>query len=126
MTKSEYAEKLKRPEWQRKRLEVFERDNWTCQACGRKDRTLHAHHELYIGEPWETPMEHIRTFCELCHDALGKHPRGGVTWSRHEDGGVGFKWTHCPLCGSEDLREKGSWDKCNNCGHAIWPERWPS
>ena len=29
-----YTEKLKDPRWQKKRLEILERDNWECQDCG--------------------------------------------------------------------------------------------
>lgn len=31
---SEYKEKLKDPRWQKKRLQIFERDDWCCQKCG--------------------------------------------------------------------------------------------
>lgn len=64
-----YAEKLKDPRWQKKRLEILERDNWTCQYCGNKDTTLHVHHREYRDnlEPWEYPNIDLITLCELCH-----------------------------------------------------------
>jgi transposase len=64
-----YSEKLKDPRWQKKRLEVFERDKFQCQACDSKDKTLHVHHLKYEGEPWESPMEYLETLCEDCHEA---------------------------------------------------------
>lgn len=66
-----YSEKLKDPRWQKKRLKIFERDNWTCVNCGAKNRTLHIHHTSYIGNPWDAKDEMLETLCEKCHD--GEH-----------------------------------------------------
>jgi hypothetical protein len=63
-----YSEKLKDPRWQKKRLEVFNRDKFACLCCGRKDQTLHVHHLRYAAEPWDTPMDHLETLCEQCHE----------------------------------------------------------
>jgi hypothetical protein len=65
-----YGEKLKDPRWQKKRLKVFERDNWTCQCCGDKDSTLNVHHKGYVGEPWDCPDENLVTVCEDCHEII--------------------------------------------------------
>jgi hypothetical protein len=66
---SNYSELLKDPRWQKKRLLVFERDNWTCQSCLDTESTLHVHHTKYIGEfPWECPDEYLMTLCEKCHE----------------------------------------------------------
>lgn len=64
-----YSEKLKDPRWQRKRLEILERDDFTCRDCGDKDSTLHVHHCLYIrdNEPWDYDAKELRTLCEICH-----------------------------------------------------------
>ena len=63
-----YSEKLKDPRWQRKRLEILERDNWACFWCGDTETTLHVHHELYDGNnPWDTPDYCLTTLCEDCH-----------------------------------------------------------
>lgn len=43
-TPSAYSEKLKNPRWQKKRLEIFERDGWKCRACQDEKSTLHVHH----------------------------------------------------------------------------------
>lgn len=65
---SNYSELLKDPRWQRKRLLVFERDNWTCQSCLDTNSTLHVHHTKYIGEfPWDCPDDYLITLCEKCH-----------------------------------------------------------
>lgn len=68
MSKS-YSEKLKDPRWQKKRLEVLSRDEFTCQCCGATDKTLHVHHKFYFSdtEPWEDFRNQLITLCEDCH-----------------------------------------------------------
>lgn len=65
-----YSEKLKDPRWQRRRLEILNRDEFTCQKCGDKENTLHVHHRWYkFGkEPWEYPDEILITLCHNCHE----------------------------------------------------------
>jgi len=70
-TKSTYSEKLRSPLWQRRRLEIFQRDNFQCQSCDRTDLTLHVHHLKYFPnlEPWEYEDHYLVTYCELCHNS---------------------------------------------------------
>lgn len=68
-----YQEKLKDPRWQKKRLEILERDEWACRSCGDKDNTLHVHHKKYHGNPWESPDNELITYCKDCHNAAGKY-----------------------------------------------------
>lgn len=65
-----YLEKLKHPLWQKKRLLVFERDQFTCTQCGNTETELHLHHKFYIDgiEPWEYPNDVLLTLCRDCHD----------------------------------------------------------
>jgi hypothetical protein len=73
-TNQTYSEKLKSPLWQMKRLEIFQRDNWTCVSCSRHCPTLlltmHVHHIKYLPnlEPWEYDNSFLATYCELCHN----------------------------------------------------------
>lgn len=71
-----YAAKLRDPRWQKKRLEIFERDNWTCQNCGDKKQTLVVHHKMYLPglEPWEYPSKYLTTFCSDCHPVKYMQP----------------------------------------------------
>lgn len=65
-----YAEKFKDPRWQRKRLEIFQRDEFTCQSCISRDKTLNVHHAFYTGygvDPWDYPNEILFTLCDDCH-----------------------------------------------------------
>lgn len=70
----EYSNLLKDPRWQRKRLETMERDNFTCQLCFHRDKSLNVHHKRYIpgALPWEYPLSDLITLCEDCH---GKYHR---------------------------------------------------
>jgi 5-methylcytosine-specific restriction endonuclease McrA len=65
-----YFEKLKSPQWQKKRLEIMQRDNFTCRECGATDKTLNVHHGYYTGgkNPWEYADETLHTVCEDCHE----------------------------------------------------------
>lgn len=64
-----YAEQLKDPRWQRKRLRVLERDGWTCQNCGDTEKTLNVHHLVYRPNtpPWKYSDDELVTTCEDCH-----------------------------------------------------------
>ncbi|MCP4651171.1 MAG: HNH endonuclease [PVC group bacterium] len=69
MTKKEYFNSFKDPKWQKKRLEILERDEFTCRLCKSKDDQLHAHHTVYYEElyPWEYYNYQIITLCDKCH-----------------------------------------------------------
>lgn len=74
---SDYAAKLRDPRWQRRRLAVFARDDWTCRFCGETRHTLHVHHLAYESgrEPWEYPLESLLTVCEPCHELERRRDR---------------------------------------------------
>jgi hypothetical protein len=65
-----YSEKLKDPRWQKKRLQILERDTCTRRACRAKDKTLNVHHIFYLSgtEPWDIPDGLLITFCCDCHN----------------------------------------------------------
>lgn len=73
---SSYYEKLKDGRWQKKRLEVFERDAFHCQACGVSaddgEVTLHVHHKVYRkgADPWDYELGQLITYCSDCHEAV--------------------------------------------------------
>lgn len=62
-----YYTQLQSPKWQRRRLEIFQRDNWKCQECGSEVNTLHVHHMGYRGMAWEAPDGALITLCIFCH-----------------------------------------------------------
>lgn len=66
-----YSEKLKDPRWQKKRLEILERDEWMCTKCFDSENTLVVHHLKYERgkDPWECDDKYLITLCQSCHDA---------------------------------------------------------
>lgn len=69
--KPTYSEKLKDPRWQKKRLQILERDQWFCCCCCDNSKTLHVHHRRYFPgkEPWEVDDKYLITLCEYCHQS---------------------------------------------------------
>lgn len=65
-----YSEKLKDPRWQKKRLEILDRDQFTCQFCFDKESTLHVHHIKYVNEPWQIDNKYLISLCFDCHESV--------------------------------------------------------
>jgi len=65
-----YADKLKDPRWQKRRLAIMERDGWQCANCHEAKMTLAVHHRIYYEgrDPWEYDDGLLVTLCERCHD----------------------------------------------------------
>ena len=69
MNKLTYAEQLARPEWQKKRLEILNRDEFRCNTCESNDKTLHVHHKIYLKGrmAWDYEDDNFETLCKDCH-----------------------------------------------------------
>lgn len=69
MARMSYAEQLKHPNWQRKRLEVLEHHGFSCVVCSNKEKTLHVHHKQYIKGrmAWDYELSNFEAMCEDCH-----------------------------------------------------------
>ena len=85
-----YAEKLKDPRWQKKRLEIMERDEFQCRYCRSKENTLHVHHRHYRkgAMPWDYEDHLLVTLCEECHQQAEErkaHICEKLGWSRVRD-----------------------------------------
>lgn len=93
-----YVEKLRDPRWQRKRLEILSRDNFTCLWCGETTKPLNVHHRYYVArrDPWEYPNGALQTVCEDCHSA---EKNGDTDWQRL---GQLPEWEQS-VCGLTDL-----------------------
>lgn len=67
----EYSKLLRDPRWQKKRLEILERDGWKCRYCGDTESTLHIHHLWYedAHQPWQAHSWSLLTLCESCHES---------------------------------------------------------
>ena len=57
------------PRWQKLRLRVFERDNYTCQFCGNTSIQQHAHHKWYRDGllAYQYELKELITLCSICH-----------------------------------------------------------
>lgn len=68
--KVNYAEMLKDPRWQKKRLEVMQRDGFRCQHCLSNKKELQVHHIVYRkgAKPWEYDNKDLITLCKQCHE----------------------------------------------------------
>lgn len=97
-----YAELLKHPLWQKRRLEIFVRDNWTCQRCdysladaekeGNTANQFHAHHTIYFykRKPWDYEDKYLYTLCSKCHDYETKHLKTAWQLLRESISGSGL------------------------------------
>lgn len=78
------------PDWDQRRREVYPRDRYQCQNCGRRggrhgDHELHCHHIVPKGRGGVHDLTNLITLCKACHDAVHKphvaradgSPRGG-------------------------------------------------
>ena len=65
-----YSKKLSNPQWQRKRLEILQRDKWMCTCCHDATNELQIHHLDYIPgiEPQDYPDDMLTTLCINCHN----------------------------------------------------------
>lgn len=72
-----YSQKLTDPRWQRKRLEVMQRDDWKCVCCRESKMQLEVHHIDYWNgkEPWEYDLDMLITLCHECHTEESKRQR---------------------------------------------------
>jgi len=72
MATQTYSEKLQHPLWQKKRLEILNRDKFSCVLCGDKETTLHIHHKSYLRgkEPWDCDNDNLETLCKHCHSVV--------------------------------------------------------
>lgn len=64
-----YSEKLRLPQWQKKRLHILQRDDWRCVICSESQRNLQVHHIVYARgrDPWDYPDHCYQTLCDECH-----------------------------------------------------------
>lgn len=90
MTTLTYSEQLRHPNWQRRRLEIMQRDNFCCSSCSDKEITLNVHHRRYVKGrmPWEYTDAELVTLCRPCHEAYHENNDAlkDVIWQLPIDG----------------------------------------
>jgi len=118
------------PRWQKRRLEIMQRDGFKCIACGSASTTLNVHHKFYYGELWEVDDTDLQTLCEICHEALGPHPKGGVWYAKDKSGQTIVTTEEtvlndcyvCSQCQGEITGDEiGAYehDRCTNLGKVV-------
>lgn len=65
-------------DWPERRRHVYQRDNYTCQSCGRGggpngDAELHAHHITPLSHGGSNHLSNLVTLCRECHNAQHEH-----------------------------------------------------
>ena len=88
------------PEYKQWRSDVFQRDNWTCQTCGKRGCYLEAHHsgksfiqiieENQIMDIWEAQLcnelwdiDKGVTLCKICHKLTDNYLiKGRKVWAK--------------------------------------------
>lgn len=95
-------------DWNSRRKTVYQRDNYTCQNCGRQggpygNTELHAHHIVPKSKGGVHETENLVTVCKQCHNAIHSDslapPTKGTTANSSWFGGHGkvflltFWWT---------------------------------
>lgn len=70
--KKTYAEKLRDPRWQKRRLEILDKAKFHCLNCDSTDKELHVHHLLYERgkDPWEYEDKLLLPLCKDCHELI--------------------------------------------------------
>ena len=84
--------------WRRVRLEVLERDGWTCAHCGRQADTVD--HRIPLkngGAPYD--LDNLATLCRPCNSRKGDrlpaaaHPPAGTPVGAGFADGAGGRWS---------------------------------
>ena len=52
------------------RAHALDRDNYTCQCCGKKHVRLEVHHIIFRSQGGSDELDNLLTLCEKCHKAL--------------------------------------------------------
>ena len=82
------------PDWDARRRAVYQRDNYTCQQCGRRSgphagangAVLHAHHQTPLSQGGWNHLGNLVTVCQRCHDQTHGHPTGRGYTGREYNG----------------------------------------
>lgn len=68
--KLSFAEQIRHPAWQKRRLERLEAAGFRCTKCDADDVTLNVHHKHYVKGRmyWEYSDDELSVLCEACHE----------------------------------------------------------
>lgn len=123
MAKATYYEQLRDPRWQKRRLEIMQRDEFTCRMCMDTKTTLNVHHKHYHKgrSPWDYGDEELVTLCESCHEGIDDFEKARKEifaklnmdgpYSIHEALALIAGWAH-NMCGYDlsSHRDRSPWN----------------
>lgn len=70
-------------DWKEKRLLALQRDDYTCQDCGIKERRgLQVHHIIAWAETKDNSLENLITLCLKCHGEIEGKKGWGIPKSK--------------------------------------------
>lgn len=66
-----YSDQLRDSRWRTKRLEILERDDYTCRGC-QTTKNLQVHHTIYFKGKmaWEYENHLLIALCDSCHQNI--------------------------------------------------------
>lgn len=66
----EFKDQYKHPLWQKRRLDVLEKNGFECSCCGDSESQLHVHHRQYFKgrKVWEYADDELEVLCDSCHE----------------------------------------------------------
>jgi len=72
MVNKSYVDQYNDHRWQKKRLEIIERENYICQYCHSQGNELRVHHTYYDKNKkvWEYDNDTLLCLCQRCHSDL--------------------------------------------------------
>lgn len=78
-------------DWHARRRQIYERDDWACQNCGRRggpygDQELHAHHIVPKGRGGSHRISNLVTLCDDCHAAVHNRYKTAPTAGQQDTG----------------------------------------
>ncbi len=56
--------------WSSRREAILNRDNYTCQVCGKKNTRLEVHHIIFRSQGGTDDENNLITLCKECHSAI--------------------------------------------------------
>lgn len=123
-----YVDQLRDPRWQRKRLEIMERADFSCESCGDKSKTLAVHHRMYLRgrKAWEYENDLLECLCETCHEEkhrLQAELNAVLVMSADLEQVIGYaKGLYATVTNTTDEVDIGSWEQAAGFLDA-WKER---
>jgi len=78
-----FTDQYKDSRWQKKRLEILERDGWKCVYCEEGEGvTLHVHHAYYEKgkKVWDYDNSLLTTLCDKCHEEMHETVKAVQVW----------------------------------------------